>query len=96
MIKSKYGTIELEGNSDDIYADLTSVVKAIKSSGCLSIKETFEACLNGILSDKEITKTLRGSIKKVLRLGSMSIEERVADVMLMIAEEKKDADRSCS
>ena len=96
MIKSKYGTTKLEGNSDVIYADLASAVEAIKSSGCLSIKETFEACLNGILSDKEMTKTLRGSIKEVLRLGSMPIEERVADVMLMIAEEKNDADRSCS
>lgn len=96
MIKSKYGTTELEGNSDDIYADLTSAVKAIESSGRLPIKEIFEACLNGILSDKEITKTLRGSTKEVLRLRSMSIEEKVADVMLMIAEEKNDADRSCS
>lgn len=96
MIKSKYGTTELEGNSDYIYADLTSVVKAIESSGRLSIKEIFEACLNGILSDKEMIKTLRGSIKEASRLRSMSIEEKVADIMLMIAEEKNDADRSCS
>lgn len=96
MIKSKYGTTEFEGNSDDIYADLTSVVKAIELSGRLPMKEIFEACLDGILSDKEMIKTLRGSIKEVLRLDSMSIEEKVADVMLMIAEEKNDADRSCN
>lgn len=96
MIKSKYGMTELEGNSDDIYADLTSVVKAIESLRTFAYKRIFRSLLDGILSDKEITKTLRGSIKEVLRLRSMSIEEKVADVMLMIAEEKNDADRSCS
>ncbi len=96
MIKSKYGETEIEGSSSDIYADLISMVNAIKASGCLSVKEIFRACLDGILSDKKAVKTLRGSIKEALRLEIMSTEEKVAEVMSMIAEEKKNVDRRYS
>ncbi len=96
MIKSKYGTTEIEGSSSDIYADLISTVSAIKSLGCLTVKEIFKACLNGILSDVGMVKTLKGSIKETLRLESMSIEARVADVMSMVAEDKKNDDRRYS